>query len=152
MAGSTTERTVTDYTQVLAGTPAYMSPEVVRGADPAPSFDLWALAMVIYESFGLYNPMINRTVGETLKAVAAAHVPDIRERVPLCPASLAEFLAAALSSDFARNPGAPKTSKSAWNSSEARSDDRQDRLPEQLQSELNLPRRRVCSIVGPERR
>jgi hypothetical protein len=96
--------TVTAYTPVLAGTPAYMSPEVVRGADPDPSFDLWALAMVIYESITLHNPMKKADVKLTLNEVAAGRVPDVRTLLPSCPDSLAEFLAAALSSDPRHRP------------------------------------------------
>src|SRR5262249_40071919 len=34
----------------LAGTPQFMSPEAALGEAPAPSFDLWALAVVLYEA------------------------------------------------------------------------------------------------------
>jgi serine/threonine protein kinase len=105
---TSTERTVSDYKPGLAGTPAYMSPEVVNGADPDPSVDLWALAMVIYESISLTNPMRKGTVGLTLKEVAAARVPDVRTKAVSCPADIAELLAAALSADIRRRP---KTAK-----------------------------------------
>jgi len=40
----------------LAGTPAYLAPEVLAGAAPSPAVDLWALAVVIVEAISGGNP------------------------------------------------------------------------------------------------
>lgn len=99
-----TQTAVNAHKQILEGTPAYMSPEVVNGESPSPSLDLWALSMVIYESLSLHNPMSRTTVGETLKVVAAGRVPNVKQKVPACPAALAAFLATSLSPDVRERP------------------------------------------------
>jgi serine/threonine protein kinase len=98
------DRTAGGDLPVLAGTPGYMSPEAIRGGYADASFDLWALAIVLYEAITSFNPMAKPTVGETLRQVMAARVPDIRNKVPTCPVSVAEFLSAALSSDIRKRP------------------------------------------------
>ena len=47
----------------IAGTPAYMSPELLAGAAPATADDLWALSMVFGEALCGARPSPGRTVG-----------------------------------------------------------------------------------------
>jgi hypothetical protein len=86
----------------LVGTPLYMSPEAIAGASPDPSFDLWALAMVLYEAIAGVHPLRGDGVDATRQRIRAGRVPDIRTHQPACPAGLAEFLKRALSSDRRR--------------------------------------------------
>jgi Protein kinase domain len=86
------------------GTPAYLPPEAVRYGSPDPLWDLWSLALVLYESVVGVNPLLSSHESETIARVARAEVPDVRQFAPNCPAGLAEFLAHALSADRRDRP------------------------------------------------
>jgi serine/threonine protein kinase len=86
------------------GTPAYMSPEAIRGAPPQPSFDLWALALLLYEAITGRNPVRSENLFEMLDRIERASIPDVRTFVAGCGVSLAGFLADALHNDERRRP------------------------------------------------
>ena len=88
----------------LVGTPLYLAPEALFGARPQPSFDLWGLALVLYEAIAGQHPFAAADVGTVLAAAKRAGVPDIRDYRPTCPAGLATFLRDALSSDIEQRP------------------------------------------------
>lgn len=88
----------------LAGTPLYLAPEALACCAPRPSFDLWALALVLYEAIAGRHPFAADDPRDVLAVVERADVPDIREYRPTCPAGLAAFLRDALSRDIARRP------------------------------------------------
>lgn len=83
-------------THAVAGTPLYMSPEAVRGYTPEPSFDLWSLAVVLYESVAGHHPFGADTPDHVFGLVARARVPDLRTAVPQCPDRVAAFFRRAL--------------------------------------------------------
>ena len=86
------------------GTPPYMSPEAARGEPAAPSFDLWALAVVLYESLSGRRPFRGSDAWEILQRVSTSPAPDIREAWPEAPADVAAFFDAALAQDLDRRP------------------------------------------------
>ena len=88
----------------LAGTPLYLAPEALAGCAPRPSFDLWALALVLYEAIAGRHPFAADDGRAALAAVERADVPDIRDCRPTCPVGLAAFLRDALSRDIAPRP------------------------------------------------
>jgi serine/threonine protein kinase len=88
----------------VVGTPVYLSPEGVRNSSPDPSFDLWAVAIVLYEAMTGQNPMVRASVKETLECISQAAVPDIRHRVADCPEGVAAFFKGALARDRSRRP------------------------------------------------
>ena len=87
-----------------AGTLAYLSPQALDGDSPDPSFDLWSLALVIYESLAGRNPLSGRSPLEVMERIRSADVPDVRTYRPDCPATLASFLEEALARDPGRRP------------------------------------------------
>lgn len=87
-----------------AGTLAYLSPQALDGESPDPSFDLWSLALVIYESLAGRNPLSDRSPLEVMERIRRADVPDVRTYRPDCPATLASFLEEALARDPGRRP------------------------------------------------
>jgi hypothetical protein len=89
----------------MIGTPLYISPEAVHLKPPDAGVDLWALALVLYESIAGVHPMRAATPLEMMTRIAKAQVPDVREHRPDCPPALALFLQQALHADSRRRPG-----------------------------------------------
>jgi serine/threonine protein kinase len=89
---------------VVAGTPLYLSPEAAAGAAPAPDFDLWSLAMVLYEAMAGRHPFQADTVDAVLRKVRDARVPDIRAIRSDCPEPVAVALTLMLSPERAQRP------------------------------------------------
>ena len=54
---------------LIAGTPAYMSPEQTRGQTVDKRTDVWAFGCVLYEMLTGISPFARRTVSDTLAAV-----------------------------------------------------------------------------------
>ena len=88
----------------LIGTPLYLAPEALAGSTPQPSFDLWGLALVLYEAVAGRHPFAADDVKTVLDAAQRASVPDIRHYRPACPVGLAAFLRDALSPHITRRP------------------------------------------------
>ncbi len=88
----------------LVGTPLYLAPEALAGCTPQPSFDLWGLALVLYEAVAGRHPFAADDVKTVLDAAERANVPDIRHYRPTCPVGLAAFLRDALSPNITRRP------------------------------------------------
>ena len=88
----------------VVGTPAYLSPEAAQQKPPDPSFDLWSLAIVLFETLTGENPLLGATLRETLDRILAASIPDVREKAPDCPQPLASFLKDALSAELKSRP------------------------------------------------
>ena len=57
--------------QAFVGTPPYMAPEALLGQHPRPSFDLWSLSVVLYESMTGDRPFKARDNQELKKAILA---------------------------------------------------------------------------------
>ena len=104
LIGSMDPATTVTLGDRLVGTPLYLAPEALAGILPQPSFDLWGLALVLYESIAGHHPFAAADVRTVLAAAERGGVPDIRDHRPTCPAALAAFLRGALSPDVARRP------------------------------------------------
>ena len=75
----------------LIGTPLYMAPEQLRGEEPAPSWDLWALAVIAHELLVGTHPFAGPVSGGTPAA-------------PFIPGRWREFFDCALALDAAERP------------------------------------------------
>jgi serine/threonine-protein kinase len=91
-------------TQQLIGTPLYLSPEALWGQVPEPSFDLWSLSLVLYQSAAGRHPLAGLSTSEVVARIRAGALPDIRDLSPGCPALFAAFLNDSLSPVAARRP------------------------------------------------
>lgn len=74
----------------LAGTPLYLPPEAVEGASPSPAFDLWALALVLFEAMAGRHPFAADTVAEVLDKVRRTGPLDLARFRPGCPPAVAD--------------------------------------------------------------
>jgi serine/threonine protein kinase len=88
----------------VVGTPLYLAPEALRGEAPDARFDLWSLALVLYEAIAGRHPLEGATGAETRERLARMKIPDIRTYAPACPEPVARLLALALSRDAASRP------------------------------------------------
>lgn len=80
------------------GTPAYMSPEAIAGQAPGPTFDVWALSVVLYEALAGRRPFEGNGFS-VLSRVGAAAPPEITTLRPGLSPEFSEFFAAALAGD-----------------------------------------------------
>jgi hypothetical protein len=86
--GSATQSVIIEG-RLVAGTPLYLSPEAAAGAEPAPDFDVWALALVLYELIAGTNPFTAGRVEDVLIAVRRAEVASLRTHRPDCSPEVA---------------------------------------------------------------
>ena len=73
----------------LMGTPLYMSPEAILAERPAPAFDLWALAVVMYEAIAGQRPFQGRDTDEVFRRVSEGTFADLATLRDDCPSSVA---------------------------------------------------------------
>ena len=88
----------------LVGTPPYMSPEALQASKPDPSFDVWALSVVLFEAVTGRRPFLGRSFNDVSVAIFAGDVPDIRELRSDCDEHCATFFARALSATASKRP------------------------------------------------
>lgn len=88
----------------MVGTPAYMSPEAINAQRPAPSFDLWALAVVLYEALAGTRPFEGRDAHAVFASIVGGEFPDLRTRRKGCPDDVALFFNRAFAPDITSRP------------------------------------------------
>lgn len=89
---------------VIVGTPFYMSPEARNGEPADARFDLWSMALVMYESLVGHYALATALEPNLRDREGRVPVSDIRELAPEVPRPVADFLANALSPDVHRRP------------------------------------------------
>jgi tRNA A-37 threonylcarbamoyl transferase component Bud32 len=88
-------------TGAVIGTPAYMSPEQVRGQEVTAASDLWSLGATLYTAVEGRHAFAGPTAGAVLIAVATEDPPPPAHAGPLAP-----VLAALLHREPSQRPGA----------------------------------------------
>ncbi|HEV3140244.1 MAG TPA: protein kinase, partial [Vicinamibacterales bacterium] len=69
----------------LLGTIEYMAPEQLRGEDPSPAWDVWALAVVAYEMLTGTHPFAGAAIGDAPRlGTYRAFVADRLAGTPGC--------------------------------------------------------------------
>lgn len=112
IAASTADTTVTwmgssqevSQSDQLVGTLSYLPPEALESSEPSPSYDLWALSVVLYEALTGANLFYGGSPDQLVHRILTADVPDIRSRRPSCPESLAAFFDWSLDRDPDERP------------------------------------------------
>ncbi|MBZ5647651.1 MAG: protein kinase [Acidobacteriia bacterium] len=105
-------KTVTEDTQatrdttagVVVGTAPYMGPEQMRGCAPTPAFDLWALAVVLYESLTGRLPFPVEGSPQWREAMFAGRFTPVAVHLPWAPESWKEFFTRSLAPEPERRP------------------------------------------------
>lgn len=83
----------------IVGTPLYMPPEALDGQEPDATWDVWALAITLYEALAGHHPFAASTLPRVMRHVRDGRVPDVRTVRTDCPADISAALAAALARD-----------------------------------------------------
>jgi len=91
-------------THGVVGTPLYLSPEAIAGHDPEPSFDLWALNMVLFEACAGVHPLRGGSLEDTLQRIRDGRVPDLTRFAPECPEPVVDYFRGALGRERRRRP------------------------------------------------
>ena len=76
----------------LTGTPAYMAPEVLRGAPADERSDLWGAGLVLYELATGTRAFSGMPLGTLFDAILNQDVPSARSRNPAMSAELAALI------------------------------------------------------------
>jgi serine/threonine-protein kinase len=87
----------------FAGTLSYLSPEALRGAPADVSFDLWGLAIVLYECL-LGRKVFVGTQQQVMERIRSVAVPDFSQVDPQHDETLGEFFRTALHRSPHRRP------------------------------------------------
>jgi hypothetical protein len=99
------QRTPTSLTMTkqLVGTLSYLSPEALAGEPADPSFDLWSLAIVLYECL-LGRKVFGGDPKQVMARIKQGRVPDLELVLPDVDEGLADLFRHALHKNRARRP------------------------------------------------
>ncbi|MFH9609992.1 protein kinase [Streptomyces sp. NPDC017448] len=95
------EATSLTLTGALVGSPDYIAPERIRGAEGDPASDLWSLGMLLYVAVEGHHPLRRASTLATLAAVLDEEIPP-----PVRAGALAPVLNALLTRDVPARPDA----------------------------------------------
>lgn len=79
-------------TGLFIGSPAYMSPEALRGEPLDARADIWSFAILLYEMLAGRRPFTGEQITPVMVRILSEPVPDIRQFRPDVPPALAELL------------------------------------------------------------
>ncbi|MEY9486768.1 serine/threonine protein kinase [Streptomyces calvus] len=99
----------------VVGSVDYLAPERVRGHDPGPSSDLWALGATLYTAVEGRSPFRRTSPLTTMQAVVEEEAEEPRHAGPLAP-----VISALLRKDPATRPDAERTEQMLAEAAEGR--------------------------------
>ncbi|MBB6076389.1 serine/threonine protein kinase [Streptomyces paradoxus] len=108
------DTTITRTGEVV-GSVDYLAPERVRGHDPGPSSDLWALGATLYTAVEGRSPFRRTTPLTTMQAVVEEEAAELRHAGPLAP-----VITALLRKDPGTRPDAPEAEQLLAEAAEGR--------------------------------
>jgi serine/threonine-protein kinase len=100
------------HTGTFLGTPAYMSPEQVRGEPAVPKSDVHALGLILYEALAGVRPFRGNTVVEIAEAILRHDFVPLARRRPDIPSPLARLVERALDARTDARPEARELARS----------------------------------------
>lgn len=77
-------------TGLMIGTPAYMSPQLLRGERADAQADIWALGVMLYELVAYQRPFLGDNPAALMWAIISQQPKPLRDVAPGCPAELEE--------------------------------------------------------------
>jgi eukaryotic-like serine/threonine-protein kinase len=95
-----------DFTDRSVGTPKFMAPELIRRQDVTPAVDVYSLGATLYYTLTGGPPFVGKNVTEILRQHVAAPIPDVRDKAPGCPDSLASLVQRTMAKEPADRPTA----------------------------------------------
>ncbi|HVT57752.1 MAG TPA: protein kinase [Thermoanaerobaculia bacterium] len=94
-----------DLSRQLAGTLSYLSPEALNGQRAEASFDLWSLAIVLYECLLGRKVFGSGDARQVMTRIRLGRVPDFAQVCPEYDDGLRDFFRGALHKNATRRPG-----------------------------------------------
>lgn len=94
--------------EVLTGTPAYLTPEQVRGEAVDPRTDVFALGVVLYQLLAGRTPFEGASIPETLVRITGSEPPRLRSRDRSLPRDLETIVLHCLEKDPDRRYGSAR--------------------------------------------
>ncbi|GAA3768794.1 serine/threonine-protein kinase [Streptomyces chiangmaiensis] len=129
----------------IVGSVDYLAPERVRGHDPGPASDLWALGATLYTAVEGRSPFRRTSPLTTMQAVV-----DENPEPPQFAGALGPVIAALLSKDPAHRPGAAQLEQMLAEAAEGR---RPKSAQEYVATQhVDLPHREDTTANAPGRR
>jgi hypothetical protein len=95
----------------LVGTLAYLSPEALNGESADTSFDLWSLAIVLYECLLGRRVFSGSDIHQLMARIRNSRVPEFSQVCPEHEKLLGEFFRAALHKTIGRRPASARELK-----------------------------------------
>jgi len=96
--------TTVTMSKQLVGTLAYLSPEALNGQPADTSFDLWSLAIVLYECLLGRKIFAGGDMQQLMGRIRSGRVPDFAQACPEQDELLGDFFRAALHKTITRRP------------------------------------------------
>ena len=98
----------------IAGTPAYLPPEVIVGRRYNPSVDLWGLSMSMYEAVVGGHPFHDSSAVRMMNRIVSEDAPDARLLRRDCPPAIAELFRTSLARSATLRPRDGRALAQAW--------------------------------------
>jgi serine/threonine protein kinase len=95
----------------LVGTLSYLSPEALNGQPADTSFDLWSLAIVLYECLLGRKIFTGGDMQQLMNRIRHGRVPDFSQACPEHDALLGDFFRSALHRTITRRPASAREFK-----------------------------------------
>jgi serine/threonine-protein kinase len=78
---------------MIVGTPAYMAPEQLAGAEATPQSDLYSVGVMLHELLTGHRPFDAPSMGDLLARIARQPAPRVTERRPDLPPLIDDIVA-----------------------------------------------------------
>jgi tRNA A-37 threonylcarbamoyl transferase component Bud32 len=94
--------------ETLVGTPQYMAPEQLRGGEPGPAWDVWAMAVMTYEMLTGTLPLSGFRADATVSRLPGGYEAALRQILEPAPAVWAAFFGRTLAYEPADRPASAR--------------------------------------------